>query len=112
MTVQRPSTAISCCAVTAAGCLPVQLGSGICCALHIACAASLGVCRPAGTTGEDVRRSVRVGKLNLVDLAGSERVHITGATGRQPAMASCAISQCLVTQQYALQRRVCGVVQR
>ncbi len=31
--------------------------------------------------GEDMRRSVRVGKLNLVDLAGSERVHITGATG-------------------------------
>lgn len=46
-----------------------------------ACAAALVVCCPAGTTGEDVRRSVRVGKLNLVDLAGSERVHITGATG-------------------------------
>jgi hypothetical protein len=45
---------------------------------------SLDSCCPAGTTGEDVRRSVRVGKLNLVDLAGSERVHITGATGEPP----------------------------
>lgn len=36
-----------------------------------------------GATGDDVRRSVRVGKLNLVDLAGSERVHITGATGKR-----------------------------
>lgn len=53
----------------------------LCCARRLPC--SLGGCCPAGTTGEDVRRSVRVGKLNLVDLAGSERVHITGATGRK-----------------------------
>ena len=35
----------------------------------------------AAAAGEDLRQSVRVGKLNLVDLAGSERVHITGAIG-------------------------------
>lgn len=35
----------------------------------------------AAPANEDMRQSVRVGKLNLVDLAGSERVHITGATG-------------------------------
>ena len=70
------------------------MASGAGCVLIITCAAAFDVYCTAGTTGEDVRRSVRVGKLNLVDLAGSERVHITGATGGQPELASCTLSRC------------------
>ena len=67
----------------AAGGRCCKLDSGAGWVLLTARAAALAGAAPAGTTGEDVRRSVRVGKLNLVDLAGSERVHITGATGKE-----------------------------
>ena len=31
----------------------------------------------------ELKKKVRLGKLNLVDLAGSERVRVSGATGKR-----------------------------